>query len=142
MLETRGQVDGLAGGERRVGLVDDHLARLDPDPGLEPELPNVLEDPEACSDRAIRVVLVGLRDPERGHDRVAGEFLHRAAVGLDAAGDAVEEARDAAPCDLGVFTGEKLGRANEIGKKNRRQLALHAQILGTEAPVTAGPRGR
>ena len=30
LLETRSEVDGLAGGERRLAVVGDHLARLDP----------------------------------------------------------------------------------------------------------------
>ena len=38
LLEARGEVDGLAGREGRVGVVDDDLARLDADPRLEPEL--------------------------------------------------------------------------------------------------------
>ena len=38
LLEPRGDVDGLAGGEGRVAVVRDDLARLDPDPRLELEL--------------------------------------------------------------------------------------------------------
>ena len=44
LLEPRRDVDRLAGGEGRVRLVGDDLARLDADPRLEPELVHGVED--------------------------------------------------------------------------------------------------
>src|SRR5207245_1951348 len=86
---TRGaasEVDRLSGGEGRVALLlGDDLARLDADAGLEVELTHLLERGERGPDCALGVVLVGERDAEGGHDRVAGELLHRAAVRDDAA---------------------------------------------------------
>ncbi len=135
LLEARGEVHGFPGREGGVGLVDDDLAGLDPDPRLEPELDDVVEDAEAGADRALGVVLVRLRDPEGGHDRVAGELLDGAAVRLDAARDAVEERRHPPPGDLRVLPCGKLGRADQVGEQDRRQLALHTESLGTGAEV-------
>src|SRR5206468_12852838 len=97
LLESCREVDGLARRERRLSAVDDHLARLDTDPGLQLEVVHCLLHRESRPDRALRVVLVGLWDAERGHDRVAGELLDDAAVLLDATRARPEEPRDTAP---------------------------------------------
>ncbi len=102
LLEPRREVDRLAGGERRLGLVGDDLARLDPDPRLEPELADALERREGGADGPLRVVLVRERHAERSHHGVAGELLDDAAVRDDAVRDLVEEPRDAAADDLRV----------------------------------------
>ena len=81
LLEPRGDVDGLAGREGRLGVVDDDLAGLDADPRLEAELVDGVEDRDRCAHGSLGVVLVRLRDPEGGHDGVAGELLDDAAVG-------------------------------------------------------------
>src|SRR5207253_8996736 len=60
LLQARRDVDGLAGRERRVGLVHDDLAGLDSDPGLDAQLTHALEDPEAGANRPLGVVLVRL----------------------------------------------------------------------------------
>ena len=126
LLQAGGEVDGLAGGERRVPLIlDDDLAGLDADAGLEVELAHLLERGEAGADGALGVVLVCERDPEGGHDGVPGEFLHRAAVRDDAMLDLVEEARDLAPHDLRVTPGEAFGRVDEVDEEDCRELALH-----------------
>jgi hypothetical protein len=85
----------------------------------------VLEDPERGPDGALGVVLVGLRDPERRHHGVAGELLHRPAVGLDAARDGVEPGRHAAAGDLRILRRDELRRADEIGEEHRCELAFH-----------------
>ena len=126
LLEPRGDVHGLAGRERGLRrIVDDHLARLDPDPDVEPELPDGLEDPERRAYRALRVVLVRLGDAERRHDRVAGELLHEPAVGHDAMGDLVEVLLDAPARDLRIGSGDQRCRADEIDEQDCRELALH-----------------
>jgi hypothetical protein len=85
------------------------------------EVGDRLHDPEARPGGALGVVLVRERDPERGHDRVAGELLDRASVGLDAARDLVEESVDAAARDLRV---DERGRLDEIGEQHGGELAL------------------
>ena len=126
LLKPRGDVDGLPGREcglRRI--VDDHLARLDPDPDVEPELPDGLEHPERRAYRALRVVLVRLRDAERRHDRVAGELLDEPAVGHDAMGDLVEVLLDAPARDLRIGSGDHRCRADEIDEQDCCELTLH-----------------
>jgi len=126
LLQPRGHVDGGAGRERRFGLVDDDLAGFDADPRLELHLVHPVDDRERRADRSFGVVLVGLRDAEGGHDCVAGEFLHRAAVGLDAAGDAFEVGRHAPPDDLGVSPRDQVGVVDEVDEEDGRQLPFHA----------------
>ncbi len=104
LLEPRGQRDGLAGGERRLSVLGDDLAGLDADPRLELQLVDCLEDREPRANRALGVVLVGLRDPEGSHDRVAGELLDDPAVGDHAMRDAVEECLNTAAHDLRIRT--------------------------------------
>ena len=126
LLEPCGDVHRLARRERRVPLLlGDDLARLDADAGLEVERPHPLERGEPGADGALGVVLVRERDPEGGHDGVAGELLHRAAVRDDAVRDLVEEARDAAPDDLRIDAGEQLRRVDEVHEEHGCELPLH-----------------
>ena len=93
---------------------------------------------------ALGVVLVRLRDPEGGHDGVAGELLDDAAVRRDAVRDVLEERVDAPPDDLRVACGDELGRADEIDENNGCELPFHSVIVVTRGRVTAvagpGPR--
>ena len=114
LLQARREIDCLPGREGRLGVVGDDLARLDPDPGLQPELPHLLEDRERGADRAVGVVLVGERDAEGGHDGVAGELLDRPAVSRDAGRDLVEEAVDPPPDDLRIGAGDEVGRGDQV----------------------------
>ena len=125
LLEARRDVDGLARRERRVGVVDDDLARLDADPGLEAELVNLLEDRQRGADRPLGVVLVGARDAERRHHGVAGELLHRPAVRLDALGDTLEEGRDPPSDNLGIRPRDELRRRDEVREQDRCELSFH-----------------
>src|SRR6202035_449652 len=102
------------------------LAGLDADASLEVELLDLGERREAGAHGALGVVLVRERDSEGGHDRVAGELLHRAAVRDDAVRHLVEEARDLAPDDLRIAAGKVLGRVDEVDEKDGDELALHA----------------
>ena len=129
LLEPRGDVDRLAGRERGLALVGDDLARLDADPRLELELGDGVHDRESRTDRPLGVVLVCAWDPERGHHRVAGELLDGAAVAQDAARDALEEARDAPPHDLGVVRRHELRRLDEIDEDDGRQLPLYHRSI-------------
>ena len=137
LLEPGGDVDRLAGGEGRVRLVGDDLARLDADPRLEPELVHRVENRGGGADRALGVVLVRLRDPEGGHDGVARELLDDAAVRRDAVRDVLEERVDAPPDDFRVACGDELGRADEIDEDNRCELPFHSVIVVTRGRVTA-----
>ena len=138
LLQARGDVDGLAGRERRVGVVDDDLARLDADPRLEPELVDLVEDRERGAHRALRVVLVRPRHAERGHHGVAGELLDRAAVLLDLLGRVLEVARHAPADDLRVAGAEQRRRVDEIDEDHGCELALHRFILGSTNGAAVG----
>ena len=113
--------DGRVGeaGRRVDGVADDRVLqrRLDtghhrpgvqPDPQAERRAATalVVEHPahrplhrQGRPDRALRVVLVRLRDAEGGHDGVAGELLHDPTVRRDAVRDVLEERVDATPHD-------------------------------------------
>ena len=134
LLQARGQVDGLAGGEgRRGGVVDDDLAGLDADARLEPELAHLLHHREGGAERALGVVLVRARNAERGHHRVAGELLDRAAVLLDAGRGLIEVLAHAAPDDLGIDSAHEGRRVDQVDEEHRRELPFHPSIVGTGA---------
>ena len=137
LLEPRRDVDGLAGGEGRVGLVGDDLARLDPDPRLQPELVYRVEDRGRGAHSALGVVLVRLRNPERSHDGVAGELLDDAAVRRDAVGDVLEERVDTSANDLRIAGGDELRGAHEVDEDDGCKLAFHSVIVVTRGRVTA-----
>ena len=100
-----------------------------PDARLELELVDCVEDREPGADGALGVVLVRLRDPERGHDRVAGELLDDPAVRDHAVRDAVEVRLDTPPHDLGVGAGDERGRVDEVDEQDRGELAFHASSV-------------
>ena len=53
--------------------------------------------------------------------------------------DALEEARHAPSCDLGVVRGDERGRVHEVDEQRRRELALHPRSLGSAtSPGTGG----
>ena len=138
LLEARGEVDGLAGRERRVAVVGDDLAGLDADPRLEAELLDALERRDRRADGALGVVLVRERHAEGGHDGVAGELLDRAAVRDDAVRDLVEEAADAPADDLGIGVGDELRRGDEVDEEHGCELALHASMVVARGGATSG----
>ena len=103
-LDSRSGIQHVAGG-RPLALAraraehDERFAGVDPDPDVEVE-PLVLRvelgerpaDREACSDRTFRVVLVRLRGPEQGQDRIAAEaYLDTATQRLIAKGERLTE---------------------------------------------------
>ncbi len=137
LLEPRRDVDRLTGCERRVGLVSHDLARFDPDPRLQAEPVDGVEDRDCGANRALGVVLVRGRNPECRHDGVAGELLDDATVRRDALRDMLEEGVDAPANDLGVARGDKRGRADEIDEEHGRELAFHSVIVVTRTPVAA-----
>lgn len=80
LLQSRCQVHSLAGGERGLRILDDELAGLDPDACLEAEVEHRLTHRESCARRALCVVLVCLRNAERGQHGVSRELLDDPAV--------------------------------------------------------------
>ena len=128
LLEAGGDVDRLAGCERGVAGAGHDLAGLDADPSLELELVDAVEDLERCTDGALRVVLVRLRDPERGHDGVACELLDCSAVALDAARDAVEELRHAPAHDFRVARRDERRGVDEVDEQDRGEFSFHLQV--------------
>ena len=124
-LEPRCQVDRLTRRERRLGAVDDDLAGFDPDPGLELEVVDRFAHGEGCSRGSLRVVLVRLRDAERGHDSVARELLDDTAVLRHALRDRLEELVHAASHDLRIDSGDQPCRIDDVDEQHRCQLALH-----------------
>ena len=131
LLEAGRDVDGLAGGERRVAAVGDDLTRLDADARLEAELAHGLQDRQRGTNRTLGVVLVGLRNAEGGHHGVAGELLDLASVHLDALRDALEEPRHAAAHDLRIGARDQPGRVDQVHENDSCQLAFHPSSVET-----------
>ena len=129
LLQSRGEVHGLAGGERRLRVLDHDLAGLDSDAHGEPQLLDRRHDGQSRTQRALGVVLVGERDFERGHHGVAGELLHGAAVRLDAARDLLEVPVDALPHDLGIGRDDEARRIDEVHEQDGCDLALHRPMV-------------
>jgi hypothetical protein len=82
LLEPGGDVDRVAGRQSllRSGY---HLTGVDADAGLHAELGQGVTHLRRSANGAQGVVLVHLGDAEDGHDRIADELFHRAAVGFD-----------------------------------------------------------
>ncbi len=125
LLQPRGRIDREPRRERRLGLFRDDLAGLDADPDLEPEVLDRLHDREGRPHRPLGVVFVRKGDAERGHHGIARELLDDAAVGRDAMGHLIEEARQPRAHDLGVGARDELRRADEVDEENRRELPFH-----------------
>ena len=135
LLEACGHVDGVSGHEtlsaRRIS--GDHLARVHPDPDLDPDTVIALQfgvqrlerlaHTARCPNRADRIVLVRARDTEDRHDRVADELLHRATVGVDHELHLVEESTHHAAKGLRIQAFTERGRAGDIGEQDRDDLA-------------------
>jgi hypothetical protein len=79
---------------------------------------------ECGSHRALGVVLADPGHAEDGHDGVARVLLHRATERLDLLTHLVEEGGQQGAQLLGVLSGRKLRRPDEIGKENGDGLAL------------------
>src|SRR5207237_3441164 len=118
-------------------------ARLAAVPRADADVVERLLDRERGAHGPLGVVLVRARDAERGHDGVAGELLHGAAVVLDAACDLLEEARHPPPHDLGVAGGAEPRRVDEVGEEDGGELPLHAlDAMEGEGPPREAQRMR
>ena len=138
-LDSRSGIQHVAGG-RPLALAraraehDKRFAGVDADPDVEVE-PLVLRvelgerpaDREACSDRTLRVVLVRLRGPEQGQDRIAAELLERPAVALELGPHPRVIGSDQG---FDIFRVELLGargRADQVDEDRSDHLALLAR---------------
>ena len=105
------------------------------------------ESAEAVADRdrgphrALGIVLVRLRDPEDGEDRIADELLRNAAVALDLGVHELEEIALERPHVLGVEPLPERGRAGEVGEENRDDAPLLLIRHDRRAPCTGLERG-
>ena len=111
--------DDLAGVDRASDLNRDAMVSLEVciEPG------DRLTQLHCRTYRAQRVVLVLLRDPERGHGGIADELLHGASVPLDDRPDGVEVATHDGPHHLGIECGAQSGRVDDVGEEDRHRLA-------------------
>ena len=89
---------------------------------------------ERGANRALGVVLVRLRDPEGGHDRVAGELLDDPAVRDHAVRDAVEERLDTAAHDL------RIGARDERRRVRRDRRTAPSQACVPRTPSVERPQ--
>ena len=130
LLQPGGRVDRQPGGERRLGLVGDDLARLHADPDLELELADGVDDRERSPDGPLGIVLVCDLNAERRHDRVARELLDDAAVRRDAGRDLVEEPCQPQANDLGIGARDELRGADEVDEEHCREPPFHPGRIG------------
>ncbi len=133
LLQPGGQVHGLSGGKRGVGVLDHELAGLDADSRLEPELFDGMPDPKRCAGRALGVVLVRLRNAECGKHRVARELLDDSTVQRDAMRDLLEELVHAAADDLRIRARDEARGVDQIHEQHCCELALHLLSVETAA---------
>ena len=75
------------------------------------------------ADGAERVVLANGGHPEHGHDRVADELLHRAAVALERGLDGLEVPPHDVAKELRVEALAEGRRAGDVGEQDRDDLA-------------------
>ena len=106
-----------------------------------PRTGDVVEHPQRRVAGALRVVLVGDRRPEDGHDPVAGELVDGALEAVDRLGEDREEAlHDRAPL-LGVVLLGEVHRALHVGEQHRHLLALSASSLPISITTGQGYAG-
>jgi hypothetical protein len=135
LLQPGGQVDRIPDHQRaaQAGIAGHHLAGVDAGVQLEADPPLVpqpfVERPKGGvhaggrPDRPQGVVLVGGGDAEDGHDRVAGELLHRAAVVADHRPHGVVVAGHDLGQRLGVEPLAERGRAAQVAEQHGDGLA-------------------
>jgi hypothetical protein len=132
-LQARRRVDDVAGCHPLAGVRScverhEHLPGSDPDPQLERLLQGEVADRERRADGALGVVLVRRRSAEQGHDGIADELLHRAAVPLELGAYAhVVRAQDRLHV-LGIQRLGPRGEADEVAEEDAHDLPLAARI--------------
>jgi hypothetical protein len=121
-----------------AGIAHIDVARVDTDPQVEPQAMLALDrlaergypraHVDGGADGTQAIVLMGDRDAEDRHHRVADELLDRAAVVLDRAASSREVAVEHAPQRLGVERLGELRRLDEVGEEDGDLLEA---LLGT-----------
>ena len=150
LLEPGRDVDGVAGRELLVGasppptmtspvLIAGAGDDLDAVVALElgVQLAQRIADLGRRADGAKRVVLAHGRHAEHGHDRVADELLHRAAVALEHGLDGLEVAPHDAAEELGVEPLAERGRPGDVGEEDGDDLA-RLRLGASEARAAGG----
>jgi hypothetical protein len=139
-FKALGNVDGVPGDEpvAPAGVARDHLAaghahpclELHPVVGLEllVQLGEALPHLGCCPNGAEGVVLVQVRNPKDGHDRVADELLDGATVVLQDLAHLVEVALEHAPHQFGIDLLAQRGGAADVGKDDGDQLPELASL--------------
>ena len=166
LLQAGGDVDRVAADHQvaargRLAACDD-VAGVDADaqtdvgsvarPDVVGERAEARVDGERGAHRALRVVVVRLRDPEHGQDRVAYELLGRPAVSLDLAVDELEELALELAELLGIEPLGERRRAGEVGKEDGDDAAFLSvvrdrrsrcrRVLEERRPAARAERGR
>jgi hypothetical protein len=135
LLEPLGDVNGVAGHEPLTGcgVARDDLAGVDAEADLEPDPQSALElvvqalelvsHLDGCRNRTKRIIFVHRRNAEHGHDRVADELLHRAAVPLDHGAHLIEVAPHGAAKRFRIEALAQCGGARDVGEDDRDDLS-------------------
>jgi len=129
LLEPRTDVHGVAADERAAFTrkADDHFSRVHPDPQsrtVAEQLAQPMLHRKCRMQRALRMVLLRRRRPERGHNGVSHELLDRPANTLDLSGHRFVEAVEQGPRPLGILPSRELRRPDQVGEEDGHELAL------------------
>ena len=127
LLQSRRHVDGVAGdeGAALARLADDDLAGVDADPQRERLAEQLAQAPlhrQRPVQRPLGVILERNGGAEHRHHGVAGELLDGPAGGIDFLGHGIVEAVEQRPRSLRILRPAELGRADEVGEHDRREL--------------------
>ena len=137
LLQAGGDVDRVAGGQAFLGSGHD-LARIHADARLDAELRQSVAHLDRGPAGTQRIVLVHLRHAEHGHDCVADELLHSAAVQFDDAFHPLEVAGEDGPERLRVGRLAERSRTGHVAEENGDGLALLARGRGSLERGAAG----
>jgi len=143
-LESRGQIDALAGDEELIGLgrPGRDLAGVHTDAELDPLHRSDIRHGERGEHRVRRakrtlgIVFVGIRYPKDGHHRVADEFLDRRAMLNEDLARSGEEGTEPFAHDLGVVAHGQGGGPHDVGEEDRDEPSL-LRHLGSMRPLDA-----
>jgi hypothetical protein len=131
LFQAGGDVDGVPRDERPAGAGDD-LARVDADAGPEAERCHRIPGLPRRSNRAQRVVLVGLRNPEHRHRRVTDELLDGPPVTLEDRPQLAVVPRHQLAEQFRICAVAERGPADDVAEEDRDGLADPGPRVGGE----------